>query len=356
MDGYAVRAADVAGATRRRRSCCRWSATSRRARRRSSPCTPGMSARIMTGRQCRRAPRRSSRSSGPTAACPSVAITQPARARRARPPPRRGRAGWADRAGRGHAPGPGAAGLLAAVGRARVLVQPQPRVVVISTGSELVEPGTTPRARPDHRLQRRHARRGGAGGRRDRLPRRHRPRRPAHPARHARGPAGPRRPGGHHRRGQRRRLRHGQGGALAARHGRVRTVAMQPGMPQGHGLGPDEHADLHAARQPGVGVRLLRGLRPAGDPADARAEPFHRPDGARRSAWRARLAGGQAPVRPRPARGRGRALRRRAPSAARARTCSARWPRPTPGRRARGRHRVNAGEPVAVLLLERRLV
>lgn len=35
-------------------------------------------------------------------------------------------------------------GLLAAIGRQRVLVHPRPRVVVISTGSELVEPGTTP--------------------------------------------------------------------------------------------------------------------------------------------------------------------------------------------------------------------
>ena len=38
--------------------------------------------------------------------------------------------------------GPGQLGLLAAVGRDRVLVRPKPRVVIISTGSELVEPGT----------------------------------------------------------------------------------------------------------------------------------------------------------------------------------------------------------------------
>jgi molybdopterin molybdotransferase len=37
--------------------------------------------------------------------------------------------------------GPGQLGLLAAIGRARVLVAPRPRVVVISTGSELTEPG-----------------------------------------------------------------------------------------------------------------------------------------------------------------------------------------------------------------------
>ena len=37
---------------------------------------------------------------------------------------------------------PGQLGLLAAVGRDRVVVRPRPRVVVISTGSELVEPGS----------------------------------------------------------------------------------------------------------------------------------------------------------------------------------------------------------------------
>jgi molybdopterin molybdotransferase len=38
--------------------------------------------------------------------------------------------------------GPGQLGLLAAVGRDRVKVRPRPRVVILSTGSELVEPGT----------------------------------------------------------------------------------------------------------------------------------------------------------------------------------------------------------------------
>ena len=38
--------------------------------------------------------------------------------------------------------GPGQLGLLAAVGRDRVTVRPRPRVVIVSTGSELVEPGT----------------------------------------------------------------------------------------------------------------------------------------------------------------------------------------------------------------------
>ncbi|GAT70284.1 molybdopterin biosynthesis protein MoeA [Planomonospora sphaerica] len=39
--------------------------------------------------------------------------------------------------------GPAQLGILAGVGRRRVLVRPRPRVVVISTGAELAEPGTT---------------------------------------------------------------------------------------------------------------------------------------------------------------------------------------------------------------------
>jgi molybdopterin molybdotransferase len=44
----------------------------------------------------------------------------------------------------GVALGPAQIALLAAVGRARVTVHARPRVVVLSTGSELVEPGTVP--------------------------------------------------------------------------------------------------------------------------------------------------------------------------------------------------------------------
>jgi len=43
---------------------------------------------------------------------------------------------------KGTALGSAQIGLAAAVGRSRVLVRPRPRVVVVSTGSELVEPGT----------------------------------------------------------------------------------------------------------------------------------------------------------------------------------------------------------------------
>ena len=60
------------------------------------------------------------------------------------------------------------------------------------------------------------------------------------------------------------RLRRRQGGPCATHGVEFVQVAMQPGKPQGFGLRrrPDG-ADLHAARQPGVVVRLVRGLRPA---------------------------------------------------------------------------------------------
>ncbi len=140
--------------------------------------------------------------------------------RRPHPAPRRGRR---DRASvvldAGARLGPGQLGLLAAVGRDRVVVRPRPRVVVISTGSELVEPGTPHRAGPDPRLELLHPDHRGPRGRRHRLPGGHRPRRRRDADGHDRGPADPRRPGAHQRRRQRRCLRRGQGGAVAAGHG-----------------------------------------------------------------------------------------------------------------------------------------
>jgi molybdopterin molybdotransferase len=95
--------------------------------------------------------------------------------------------------------------VIAAAGRGAVLVRPRPRVVVLSTGSELAEPGAPI-----------------VPGRLPRLPARHRPRQPRRGAAGDRGSARARRPDDHHRRGQHgRRVRRGQGGAAAARHDRV---------------------------------------------------------------------------------------------------------------------------------------
>ena len=183
MDGYAVRVADVAGASDgvAGRSC-RSSATSRPARRRPTPCSPGCAVRIMTG-----APM----PAGADAVVPGgVDRRRPRPAVRDQPGPRASgahirRRGEDVRRGQlvleaGTRLGPGQLGLLAAVGRDRVMVRPRPRVVILSTGSELVEPGQPIAAGPDPRVELLHPHHGRARGRRHRLPGRHRARRPAH--------------------------------------------------------------------------------------------------------------------------------------------------------------------------------
>ena len=91
--------------------------------------------------------------------------------------------------------GPRQVAILAATGQSRVRARPRPRVVVISTGSELREPGEPAGLRLDLRRQLLHAGRTGSRRRRDRLPGRHRQRRPAGAHRDAFGPARARRPG-----------------------------------------------------------------------------------------------------------------------------------------------------------------
>ena len=148
---------------------------------------------------------------------------------------------------------------------------PRPRVVVISTGSELREPGdgrsATTRsttATPTCSRPRR------PRGRRDRLPGRHRPRRAAGVPRRARATSWSAptswSPAAASRRAtttssRRRCAATGTSGSAA--------VAMQPGKPQGFGVGRrGRDPDLHAAGQPGLVVHLLRDVRAAGDPPD----------------------------------------------------------------------------------------
>ena len=141
MDGYAVRAADVAGATAS--SPVTLPVVGDVAAGSNTPYTvqPGLCVRIMTGAPL---------PPGADAIVPlewtdgglaQVTIRQAAEAGR-----------HIRRAGEDVTPGTtvlstgahlGAAqvGLLAAVGRERVSVRPRPRVVVLSTGSELVDPG-----------------------------------------------------------------------------------------------------------------------------------------------------------------------------------------------------------------------
>lgn len=141
MDGYAVRATDVATATPDQPVRLTVIDDVPAGYRATERLRPGTAVRIMTG-----APM----PEGADAVVPvestdggtaTVAITAPAA-----PGAYLRRAGDDVRQGEvvleaGGVLGPRQIALLAAVGRGRVLVRPRPRVVVLSTGSELVEPG-----------------------------------------------------------------------------------------------------------------------------------------------------------------------------------------------------------------------
>jgi molybdopterin molybdotransferase len=143
MDGYAVRLADVASASESNPVQLPVVGDIAAGSRPTYTVQPGMSVRIMTGAPV---------PSGAEAIVPlewtdggiaGVTITRA---------PTEGlyirRAGEDVSKGQlileaGTRLGPGQVGLLAAVGRDRVVVRPRPRVVIISTGSELVEPGNS---------------------------------------------------------------------------------------------------------------------------------------------------------------------------------------------------------------------
>ena len=144
MDGYAVRAADTAGATAEEPVELPVVGDIPAGSRAPRGVTRGLSLRIMTG-----APM----PAGADAVVPvewtdrgvaRVRIDRPAEPglyiRRTGEDIRTGE--LAVRAGTPI--GPAQVGLLAAVGRERVLVRPRPRVVVLSTGSELVDVGRRP--------------------------------------------------------------------------------------------------------------------------------------------------------------------------------------------------------------------
>ena len=142
VDGYAVRMADVEAASEANPAQLPVVGDIAAGSRPTYTVQPGMSVRIMTGAPV---------PPGAEAVVPlewtdggiaSVSITTA---------PRPGnsvrRQGEDVRTGQtvleaGTRLGPGQLGLLAAVGRDRVMVRPRPRVVIISTGSELVEPGS----------------------------------------------------------------------------------------------------------------------------------------------------------------------------------------------------------------------
>jgi len=150
MDGYAVRVSDVAAASETNPVKLPVVGDIAAGSQSAYSVQPGLSTRIMTGAPI---------PAGAEAVVPiewtdqgiaSVSITRA---------PKQGqyirRAGEDMRSGElvldiGTRLGPGQIGLLAAVGRDRVKVRPRPRVVIISTGSELVEPGQPTRAGQIH--------------------------------------------------------------------------------------------------------------------------------------------------------------------------------------------------------------
>jgi molybdopterin molybdotransferase len=150
MDGYAVRVADVAHASESNPVKLPVVGDIAAGSQSAYSVQPGLSTRIMTGAPI---------PAGADAVVPiewtdqglaSVTIT-----RAPKPGQFIRRAGEDVRSGElvldtGTRLGPGQIGLLAAVGRDRVKVRPRPRVVIISTGSELVEPGTPTRAGQIH--------------------------------------------------------------------------------------------------------------------------------------------------------------------------------------------------------------
>lgn len=160
MDGYAVRTADVAGASEESPASLTVIGDAAAGLAEPPPVGPGQAVRIMTGAALPPgaeavvpvewtdagtgggpAARMSPHSSAPEGASGSVRVFRPAMARaHVREAGSDVRAG--DRAlDAGTVLGPPQIGLLAAIGRSTVRVRPRPRVVVIATGSELVQPG-----------------------------------------------------------------------------------------------------------------------------------------------------------------------------------------------------------------------
>jgi molybdenum cofactor synthesis domain len=141
MDGYAVRVADVAGASEALPARLPVVGDIAAGSQAAYTVQPGLTVRIMTGAPV---------PTGAEAVVPlewtdggiaGVSITRPPE-----PGANIRRRGEDVRVGDvvlevGTRLGPGQLGLLAAVGRDRVKVRPRPRVVILSTGSELVEPG-----------------------------------------------------------------------------------------------------------------------------------------------------------------------------------------------------------------------
>jgi molybdopterin molybdotransferase len=143
MDGYAVRAIDITQASPENPIVLPVVGDVAAGARTATGMGPGLCMRIMTGAPI---------PAGADAVIPledtdrgvaRVTITRPVRTGECLRRAGEDLAAGAIALGPGAALGPQQIGLLAAVGHDRVLVRPRPRVVVISTGSELVDVGRT---------------------------------------------------------------------------------------------------------------------------------------------------------------------------------------------------------------------
>lgn len=141
MDGYAVRAADVAAATEQTPVSLAVFGDVPAGRPATVPVQPGTTMRIMTGSVLPAGADAVVPVEGTDAGTVDVMVRQAvspgAYVRRAGEDVTAGQTVLAA----GTRLGPAQIGLAAAIGRDRVVVRPKPRVVVLSTGSELVEPG-----------------------------------------------------------------------------------------------------------------------------------------------------------------------------------------------------------------------
>ena len=171
MDGYAARAVDVADASRTARSVCPSSGRSRPGAAPPHRLSPGTAMKIMTGAPVPELADTIVPYENTDRGVSDVKVTAPSEPgqhiRRVGEDIARGTQLYAE----GDLLGPRDIGVLAGIGRDKVLVRPRPRVVVIATGSELVEPGSSSSsATADLRLELLPARRRGAGGRCPGLP------------------------------------------------------------------------------------------------------------------------------------------------------------------------------------------
>ena len=191
---------------------------------------------VQTGARCPRWPMRCCRCAGPTAASPGCGAARSAIGR-LRPAGRRRRAAGRRRGAGRAIIGAAQVGLLAAVGRERVLVHPRPRLTVMSVGGELVDISRTPGNGQVYDVNSYALAAAVPRRRRRGEPARDRQHRAQGTARGGRGSAESGRGRGDRGCGRRGRRRERALGALKLGEMEVARIAMHPGSVQGGQLG-----------------------------------------------------------------------------------------------------------------------